>query len=289
VEIARTLVTTDGAKLAYRLWRPGRPRRLMVLLHGLASNHTRWNEFVTTTRLRESWDLLRLDLRGFEGSLWRGRVGLNEWCRDLKAILGAEESSGALLVGHCLGANVALHFAAHDPSSTQGLVLIEPMFRQALTGGLRAATRLRPLAAGLTGLVRGLNALGVQRRHLESLDLEQLDREARAAVAAAGLASFPEDRYGSPLEDLRVTPMGVYLGSLLAITASPPDLRGIQVPVLALLSRGGRYGDPAVTAKILADLPRGEVRMLDALHWIPTECPSEMRQAIEEWCHRLPT
>jgi hypothetical protein len=27
--------------------------------------------------------------------------------------------------------------------------------------------------------------------------------------------------------------------------------------------------------------------MLEARHWIPTECPIEMRQAIEAWCDRL--
>jgi pimeloyl-ACP methyl ester carboxylesterase len=76
MDVARTFVTSDGVTLAYRLWRPGRPRRTLVLIHGLASNHTRWSEFVNTTRLRESWDLLRPDLRGFGGSVARTPVGL---------------------------------------------------------------------------------------------------------------------------------------------------------------------------------------------------------------------
>ncbi len=284
MDIARTLTTPDGARLAYRLWRPGRPRRLIVLVHGLASNHTRWNEFVAATRLRESWDLLRPDLRGFEGSLHRGRVGLHEWCRDLTAILGAEGAPRAVVVGHCLGANVALHFAARSPAVTQGLVLIEPMFRQALTGKLRLATRLRAPAAVLARLVRSLNALGLYRRRLPSLDLEQLDREARAAMTAAGPTAFPEERYGSPLEDLKYAPTAVYLAGLLAVTAPLPDLHAIRVPVLALLSSGGQYGDPGVTARMLERLPRCEVRMLQARHWIPTESPTEMRRAIEHWC-----
>lgn len=285
MEIARALRTPDGATLAYRLWRPGPPRRLIVLVHGLASNHTRWTEFVRTTRLRASWDLLRLDLRGFEGSLSRGRVGLDIWSRDLTAILAAEGAARAVVVGHCLGANVALHFAAREPAAVEGLVLIEPMFREALTGPLRVAARFRPPVAGLAALVRGLNALGLHRRHLESLDLEQLDREARAAMAGPG--GFPEDRFGSPLEDLKSTPTAVYLAGLLAVTAPPPALRAIRAPALALLSRGGRYGDPEVTARRLADLPRCETRMLEARHWIPTESPTEMRQAIEQWCDRL--
>jgi pimeloyl-ACP methyl ester carboxylesterase len=285
VDIARTLRTTDGATLAYRLWRPGSPRRLIVLVHGLASNHTRWTEFVRTTRLRESWDLLRVDLRGFGGSLTRGRVGLDIWSGDLAAILEAKGAARAVVIGHCLGANIALHFAARVPAAVEGLVLIEPMFREALTGALRWAARLQAPVAGVAALVRGLNALGLYRRHLESLDLEQLDREARAAMAGPG--GFPANRFGSPLEDLKSTPTAVYLAGLLAVTAPPPDLRAIREPVLALLSRGGRYGDPETTARRLAELPRCETRMLEARHWIPTESPQEMRQAIEAWCERL--
>jgi pimeloyl-ACP methyl ester carboxylesterase len=286
VEIARTLVTPDGATLSYRLWRPGAPRRLMVLVHGLASNLSRWAEFVATTRLRESWDLLRLDLRGFGGSLWRGRVGLDEWCRDLAAILDAEATPRAVIVGHCLGANVALHFAVRHPAAARGLVLIEPMLRSALTGSLRLAIRARPLALALMVVGRGVNRLGVHRRRLDTLDLEQLDHDARAAMAREGLEAFPEARFASPLEDLRFTPTSVYLAGLLAVTGPPPRLSGIRPPVLALLSRGGRFGDPAVTARILADLPQCDTRLLEARHWIPTECPAEMRQAIEDWCGR---
>jgi pimeloyl-ACP methyl ester carboxylesterase len=135
VDIARTLRTTDGVTLAYRLWRPGPPRRLILLVHGLASNHTRWTEFVRTTRLRQSWDLLRVDLRGFDGSLIRRQVGLEVWSRDLGAILKAENAPRVVVVGHCLGANIAVCFGINAPAAVEGLVLIEPMFREALTGG----------------------------------------------------------------------------------------------------------------------------------------------------------
>lgn len=280
----RTFVTSDGARLAYRLWRPGAPRRIVVLVHGLASNLTRWSEFVRTTRLRETWDLLRLDLRGFGASLYRGPVGLTVWCRDLEEILTAEQAPPAVVIGHCLGANVALHFAARSPAATRGLVLIEPMFRQALTGLLRVAARLRPAAGALAALVRAGNRLGLYRRQLPALDLEQLDREARVAVAAAGPEAFPEARFSSVREDLKYTPTAVYLAGLLAVTAPLPDLRAIGPPGLALLSTGGKFGDPALTARLLAQLPRGQVRMLQARHWIPTESPVEMRRAIEDWC-----
>jgi pimeloyl-ACP methyl ester carboxylesterase len=283
----RTFVTSDGVRLAYWLWRPGPPRRTLVLIHGLASNHTRWSEFVATTHLRESWDLLRPDLRGFGESVARTPVGLEVWSRDLAAVLAAEQAPPAVIVGHCLGANVVLVFAARFPAVAHRLVLIEPMFREALTGALRLAARLRPLAATVGALARTVNAVGVHRRRLHPLDLEQLDREARAAMAKDGPSAFPEARYGSMLEDLTYTPTAVYLDGLRAVTGPLPDLRTISAPTLALLSTGGRFGDPAITARLLGDLRCGEVRMLEARHWIPTESPVQMRRAIEEWCERL--
>jgi pimeloyl-ACP methyl ester carboxylesterase len=283
---ARTFVTSDGVRLAYRLWRPGSPRRTLVLMHGLASNHTRWSELVATTCLRESWDLLRPDLRGFGQSIARTQVGLEVWSRDLAAILAAEQAPPAVVVGHCLGANVALTFADRFPAATDRLVLIEPMFREALTGGLRLPARLRRLAAILAVLARALNTVGVYRRRLPPLDLEQLDREARAAMAKGGPSAFPEARYGSVLEDLKYTPTAVYLDGLRAVTGPLPELRKIAAPTLSLLSTGGRFGDPAITARLLGELKHGEVRLLEARHWIPTESPFHMRRAIEEWCAR---
>src|SRR2546430_1938168 len=93
MEFSRTLTASDGARLAYRLWRPARSRGLLILLHGLASNATRWSEFVATTSLRENWDILRPDLRGQGASVHRGRMGMDIWCDDLAAIVNAARSS----------------------------------------------------------------------------------------------------------------------------------------------------------------------------------------------------
>lgn len=286
-EAVRTLAARDGAFLAYRILRPGRPRRLLVLLHGLASNLTRWSEFVARTSLGDSWDLMRPDLRGHGGSLHRGRIGMDEWCRDLADLLDAVGARRVVVAGHCLGANIALEFASREPARTAGLVLIEPMLRPALAGAIGGIARLRSLFVPVARLVRALNALGLHRRRLAPLDLEALDRETRAAMARAGTAAALVERYASPWLDLRTTASGAYLQSLLAVSAPPPDLTALRMPALALLSTGTAFSDPELTARLLAAMVRCAVVRLDAHHWIPTERPDEMRRLIEEWCAAL--
>ncbi len=286
LDIARTLRASDGAVIAYRLWRPGAPRQVLVLLHGLASNMTRWSEFVTRTTLKDSWDLLRLDLRGHGLSRYRGRVGMDEWAADLAAILDLEGYPRAVVAGHCLGANIAVEFAARYPRKVSGLVLIEPMPREALTGRMRQMARLRPLFVPAIWLIRALNALGIHRRRLVPLNLEELDRETRAGLSAGATDALLE-RYASAWLDLRTTPSATYLQALIAVTGRLSDLSAITTPVLALLSTGSTFSDPMLTERVLARFSDCQVVKLDARHWIPTEQPEAMRRAIEDWCMGL--
>jgi pimeloyl-ACP methyl ester carboxylesterase len=281
-----TLVAADGAHIAYaRSGAPGAARAL-VLIHGVASNMSRWSEFAGRTALGDSWALLRLDLRGQGRSIHRGRIGMVEWCADLAALLRAEGIARAVVVGHCLGANIALQFAARSPASVAGLVLVEPMPPEALAGGMQRIANLRPVLVALAWVTRALNALGIRRRRLAALDLEQLDRETRAALAAGPQGEALLARYASPLADLRSTPSGAYLQALAAVTADWPDLRSIAVPVLALISARSSFTHSQRTRAALRALRDCDIVELDARHWIPTEQPQAMRAAIEAWVAR---
>lgn len=288
MELSRQLIAPDGARLAYRLWRPIHSRGLIILLHGLASNSTRWTEFVANTSLKDDWDILRLDLRGQGASVHRGRMSMDVWCDDLATIINAEPHQTVVAVGHCFGANIALEFARGRPKAVAGLVLIEPIFADALRGRLGQAGRWRVALRPLVTVVRGLNALGLHRRRLRPLDLQALDRDTRAAIAA-GQSEALLERYASPWADLASTPVSVYLQALLALVGGVSDLSGVSTPTLTLLSTGAAYGDPAVVERRLAELPRGEIVRVDAKHWIPMERPEEMRRAIETWLDRHPT
>lgn len=288
MDALRTLQTADGVTLGYRLWRGGAtPRRTLVLLHGMASNMTRWSEFIEQTTLKQGWDILCPDLRGHGQSFARERLDLGSWCRDLLSLLDAEGCDRAVLVGHSLGAQVAVHFAAHHPTRVQGLALIDPVFHQALRGSLRLASLARPLLRALVSVILVLNRLGLRRRRIPGRDLRKMDEATRSRLLQAGKQEEMVALYSSPWEDLKYFPVGSYLQETLEMVRPLPELVRIPVPILALLSKGITYTDPPTTRALLAAHPATEIVTIDAYHWPLTENPAQVRAAIERWCERF--
>jgi len=288
-DIACALRLPDGSALTYRISRArsGASAGTLVLLHGLASNLTRWTEFVAETTLAPTWDIVRVDLRGHGGSFTRGPIGLEYWCRDLLAVLDREGCNRALLAGHSLGANVAIGFAARHPERVGGLALIDPVLPDAVRAVPRWLRSLLPLLRVLIWAVRLLNRLGLHRCELPHRDLRRLDEEMRSRLLAAGQQREFVRRYSSPTADLKYFPTANYLQELVEMLRPLPLLDASGVPVLVLLSKSITRAALEATRRALAHVPRSEIVLLDACHWPLTERPQEVRAAIERWCMRI--
>lgn len=283
----RTLRSADGVLLGYRSWRAAGPARgLIVLLHGMASNMSRWSEFVERTTLKQDWDILCPDLRGHGASFTRDRLSVDNWCRDIKSLLDEEGCDRALIIGHSLGAQVAVHFGARYPAYTRGLVLIDPVLQEALRGTMRTARRLRPVIRSIVAILLFMNRLGLRRRHIPQRDLRKLDEVTRMNLLKLGKREEMIALYSSPWADLGYFPVASYLQELLEMIR-PLPLEQITAPVLALLSSGITYADPEVTRAVFARHPSARTISLDAYHWPLTETPEEVRAAIEHWCDQI--
>ena len=250
----------------------------IVFLHGLASNGSRWWDFAARTRLTD-WRILRPSLRGASGTTDRRPVGMRQWSDDLARLLDGEGARRAVVAGHCLGANIAINFAARYPQRVEALVLIEPMPPRSLTGKLGFLRHFRFVPITLSWLVRGANALGIYRRRIEPMDLEAWDKAVRAGTADLA-------KYASPFSDLRYTPLAGYFRALAAVGDPLPELARISCPVLVLTSKNTSMTDLALARAELQALPNAEFVQLDAEHWIPTEQPEAMCRAIEDWIFR---
>ncbi len=281
----QTTSSTDRLELAYWAARAG-AERVLLLVPGGASNHTRWSEFAETTELGRTWTLIAPDMRGNGETMTRGPQHLELWCADLADVLDAERAQAAVVVGHSLGAQIAVHFAHRHPDRTAGLVLIDPLIQHALTGRYRRVRRYRWLVRAAVAVIRALNAIGIYRRHIPNRDLRELDEETRRALR--GSESFAEiaRRYGALGPILKYEPTANYLRQVIETVRPLPPLAGIEVPVLALLSGGTTLSDLADTRAALQEFPDCETVILEANHWPLTETPDAVREAIEAWVSR---
>jgi pimeloyl-ACP methyl ester carboxylesterase/quercetin dioxygenase-like cupin family protein len=96
----------------------------VVLVHGLGASSVLWN------RVRDSlgpgYQVVLLDLRGAGETreLERKELSLETWADDLAGLLAALGIERPVLVGHSLGASIALKYALSHPDGARALVLI---------------------------------------------------------------------------------------------------------------------------------------------------------------------
>jgi pimeloyl-ACP methyl ester carboxylesterase len=119
-------VKTNGITLAARAWpeAPAAAERTVVCIHGLTSNHTVWESMADA--LAPSLRLIGYDLRG-RGDSDKPPSGYSLAIHD-DDLLGLLDHYGlerAALMGHSLGAHIAVRFAAKFPDRVARLVLFD--------------------------------------------------------------------------------------------------------------------------------------------------------------------
>lgn len=149
-------VETDGIRLAVETWPArgaGDPAWTVVGIHGLTANHICW--LSVADALTPPWRLVGYDLRG-RGDSDKPATGysLATHDHDLLGLLDHLGVERALLMGHSLGAHVAVRFAAHHPERVRGLVLFD--------GGLDVRAEV------LDSLAPAINRLGREFPSLEA-------------------------------------------------------------------------------------------------------------------------
>jgi esterase len=272
---------SKGEQIVYYVNPAATPKAVLVCLHGLASNATRWHEYLHNSQLRNCCHLLAMDLRGHGRAMTYRRYTRADWCADLGHVMRQYDLPG-FLIGHSMGAQVALDYANQHPERLAGLILIDPVFPQALTGMLRKVARYRFLVRSGTALLRLLARLGIHKQKYPYRDLHQLDLDTRAFLAAnpdKGIA----DLYMNPFVDLKFIPLLNYLQDLYEVTRPLSPLSDIHTPILVLLSAGASTSHVETNREILSVLPNCEIRNTDADHWLLTERPVEARQIMDEW------
>jgi pimeloyl-ACP methyl ester carboxylesterase len=244
----------------------------VVLVHGVTSSSRTWWR-VGPALAERGCRVLAVDLRG-HGASPRTEAGLSiaDLAADVAETVAAElgvippasrQPTVELLVGHSLGALVALHLVGADPGFARRLVLEEPPGSSsidwaALAAGIEADTRLATTDPAALG--RDLEATnpawppGEAERRVA--DLADCDGQAIAAALRAGVPfDLPTLLAAAPLPTLM----------LLAEEALGSNLTGLDRKA-------------AIEA-----LPNGATRVLPAGHSAHREALDAWLAALDKW------
>jgi pimeloyl-ACP methyl ester carboxylesterase len=247
--------TAHGARLHYA--ERGEPRasiKPVLLIHGAGASSAIW--MMAMARLARVARVVAIDLPGHgpsplpEGAGGAAALSIDGYRDAVGALAGTLGLGPSVLVGHSMGALVAIEAALAWPDKVRGLVLCAAAPRLPVRDELLALLRDDP-----TGVPEWIAAHGLSPRAKPAV---------RRGFVAAGL----------------VTPPDVTLADFEAVRAADlgDRVKGLTCPVLWLDG-----ADDALVAAAAREARPGETRRLDGVgHLVPIEAPAAVAEAVAQ-------
>ncbi len=211
--IPQIALAPDGVHIDYRAWGRGEPA--VVLLHGWACDANYWSAQIEPLKARYTVVAINLAGHGASGSN-RSDWSLPAYAGDVVTVLKQVPQRHVVLVGHAMGADVALEAAGRLGDRVLGIIAVDSLKSVGLPPVPRGEIelRLKPFRSDFVGATR--------RMVSESLFRSDADPTFVSKVAY----------------DMSLEPPEVALPSLEALLATDfaTVLRNVHVPVLAINS-----------------------------------------------------
>ncbi|HEY5594202.1 MAG TPA: alpha/beta hydrolase [Nitrospiria bacterium] len=263
----RHLTATDGTRIHYCVYEPTDEQApAFLFIHGLGSNWTRWKRLAEEPFFKPFRRIVP-DLRGHGDSIARRGIHADGFAADLEAILKKEDAHRPVVVGHCLGANIAVRLWERNPKKIGALILIEPFITEDIQRTWKVLHAiLGPTLGLLAVLVKLLNRLGLRRTRFRRIDYSVYDDWVRPRLT--NLISVI--RFMGPWMDLRCMPVAGYIASYRMLFRYRPPWRKIDVPTLALIARQGGVLSVELREHPL-DRPGIQTVVIEASHFVLTD------------------
>jgi pimeloyl-ACP methyl ester carboxylesterase len=242
----------------------------LVLVHGLATTRAIWRH--AAPRLARTRRVVTLDVPGFGAARPAGRgFALEDVAERIRDELRAAAVTEPFdLVGHSMGAAVALTLAALDPAAVRGLVLVSP-----------AGLRPLPFAAGAALGIAAELYIPARRRAAPLAGWSWGRRLLMAGGVRDGAGLEPgvvRELVGASRGARRIGP------ALTAVVCADlrDVLRELPLPVGALWGRSDRVIPPGGAHTVLALRPDAACEVIDgAGHISMVERPAAFVAALE--------
>jgi pimeloyl-ACP methyl ester carboxylesterase len=234
----------------------------VLLIHGMSSSHSTWWRVGPELGAR-GWDVATVDLAGHGGR----SVGLVRSMTDLAEDVAAQRpDEWTLVVGHSLGAIVALELVAAHPSYARGVLLEDP---PALGGGRGSGDIAEDIA------------LEVIRAHTDPTGAIDSMLAGHPTWSRRDARSMLEGRLQTDPTIASLSP-GDISWDLPALVAASP----VSVALVAAVGRDSALFDPDRSA-LLAMLPPERVTELAATHHVHLDEPTRWVQAVDAFGRSL--
>ena len=132
-------VKGDGVEMQLTVWE--RMAETILCVHGISANCRCWDTMVEA--LAPRYRIIAMDLRG-RGLSEKPPAGYSiaHHCRDIRVLLENLGVERAVIMGHSLGALIALAFGAQYPEKVESLILLDG-------GGKLSAEQTKKVFAGI--------------------------------------------------------------------------------------------------------------------------------------------
>jgi pimeloyl-ACP methyl ester carboxylesterase len=185
----RLTMSPDGVHIEYRVLGQGEPA--LLLIHGWAADANYWSEQLTP--LAAHYTVVPLNLAGHGGSgANRSDWSIGNYAADVAAVARQLSNQHLVLIGHAMGATVALAAAPLIGARVDGIVAVEAL-RSVGEPPLAApeiARRVAPFRSDFVGATRRLVAESLFRRDASHALVQKVAYDMSLEPPAIGIASL---------------------------------------------------------------------------------------------------
>ncbi len=244
-----------------------RDRPTLILLHGAGANVHWWDHLAP--RLAVRFRVVALDFRGHGDSTYPEERSVGAFSADLDALLDHLGRPAAILVGHSLGAHVALaHAAGHR--DTLALVAIDPA-----RGASPSRKRATRLALTMRRTYRSREQAVARFRFLPGA--ASAGEALRRSIAERSIREEADGRFGFKFDPMW---FGVPNGE-------PPALADIACPTLLLRGTESNLLTEDGAHRLAREIPGCELEEIeDAGHHVHLDQPERVVASIDAFLTR---
>jgi pimeloyl-ACP methyl ester carboxylesterase len=236
----------------------GARKQDLVFIHGSGSNHSIWSH--QYGRLHKKYNIAAVNLPGHGQSGSKGEKDVRDYCVWIKKLLAELDWKRAVLVGHSLGAAIALQFAISHPEEIAGIVCIG--------GGMK---------------------MPVNPFFLEFLQTNppEMPAEIINLICKYSLAKENRSKFSAPLQkSLSQSSVEVLYGDLLA--CNDLDLTReagkISVPALIICGAEDKMTPPDLSRQLAASVNGAKLEIFEgAGHMVMLERPAEFNESLDKF------